>query len=61
MGTNSLMRMIRDAVASMGSSVNYGGVSINVYGAEGQDESVIAMKVADILNHQITREGAVWA
>ena len=63
-GTKSLMDMIRNAVTSMTVSptnINYGGVSINVYAKEGQNATEIAEDVADILNNQIRREGAVWA
>ena len=58
------MEMIRNAVASMTitpTNINYGGVSINVYAKEGQNAAEIAQDVADILNNQIRREGAVWA
>ena len=43
-GTNSLMSMIQKAVASAGSTSNidYGGITINVYGAEGQDVNALA-------------------
>ena len=62
-GTNSLMGMIRDAVASMvgNNTVNYGGVNITVNAAEGQDEMAIARNVADIIQNQVGREAAVWA
>ena len=43
------------------SGVNMGGVTIQVYGAPGQDENTIAQKVADIINNQVYRSGAVFA
>lgn len=62
-GTESLLSMIKNAVASMsgGSTINYGGVNVNVYAAEGQDEMEIAQNVADIIKNQVGREAAVWA
>ena len=44
-----------------GGAVSMGGVSINVYGAPGQDERVIAQRVADIINNQVYRTQAVFA
>ncbi len=38
-----------------------GGTVINVYGAPGQDERIIAERVAEILNHQIMERRAVYA
>lgn len=56
-GTDYLMNMIRTAT----SKDNARNVTINVYGAEGQDESVLAQKVAEILQNDIDKQGAVWA
>lgn len=42
-------------------SVSMGGVTIQVYGAPGQDESVIAQKVSEILNRQVVNARAVFA
>jgi len=56
-GTDYLMNMIRTAT----SKDNARNVTINVYGAEGQDESVLAQKVAEILQDDIDKQGAVWA
>lgn len=41
--------------------VNMGGVSINIYGAPGQDERVIAQRVSEILNNQVASARAVFA
>ena len=46
--------------AGMG-GVNMGGVTIQVYGAPGQDEQVIAQKVSEILNRQVINTKAVFA
>lgn len=42
-------------------SVNMGGVTIQVYGAPGQDERVIAQRVSEILNRQVINARAVFA
>ena len=39
----------------------YGAVTVNVYGAPGQDERVIAERVADIINAQVSSRRAVFA
>ena len=39
----------------------YGAVTVNVYGAPGQDERIIAQKVADIINAQVSSRRAVYA
>ena len=46
-GTRSLMEMIRRAVSGMKTStnINYGGVTINVYGREGQDINALADEI----------------
>ena len=41
--------------------VNMGGVSINIYGAPGQDERIIAQRVSEILNRQVMNARAVFA
>ena len=47
---------------SVGSGVtNMGGVTIQVYGAPGQDERVIAQRVSEILNRQVINARAVFA
>lgn len=43
------------------SGVNMGGVNINIYGAPGQDERVIAQRVSEILNRQVVNARAVFA
>lgn len=42
-------------------SASYGAVTVNVYGAQGQDERVIAEKVAGIINRQVSARRAVFA
>ena len=39
----------------------YGAVTVNVYGAPGQDERIIAQRVADIINAQVSSRRAVYA
>ena len=39
----------------------YGAVTVNVYGAPGQDERVIAERVAEIINTQVSMRRAVFA
>ena len=43
------------------SGVSMGGVTINVYGAQGQDEMVLAQQIAAIINNQVYRSEAVFA
>lgn len=40
---------------------NYGGFTVNVYGAEGQDVNELADIVSEKINNAINRGGAVWA
>ena len=42
-------------------TANYGGVTINVYPAQGQDAESIADCVMDKIQHAVDRNGAVWA
>ena len=71
-GAKSLMDMIRSAVSSSMSSAsmnsagrmitnNYGGITIEVYGAEGQSERELAEQIGVVFQQQIRREEAVWA
>jgi hypothetical protein len=46
------MGMIREAVGGSGD------ITINVYGAPGQDERALAREVADIISDQFSREKA---
>ena len=51
-GTHSLMDMIRNAMSSMAGmqTINYGGVTINVYAQQGQDVN----ELADIIEERIS-------
>ena len=62
-GTRSLMEMIRRAVAGMSTStnINYGGVTINVYGREGQDISALADEIEERINLGVARRNAAFA
>lgn len=62
-GANSLASMIAGAVASAmaPSTNNYGGNTINFYGAPGQDLDLLARKLANIINGDVASRGAVWA
>lgn len=63
-GTSSLMSMIKTAVVDAvgyGSTTNYGGVNINVYGAPGQDVSDLAQAVKEVLVADIVNGEAAWA
>ena len=42
-------------------TANYGGVTINVYPAQGQDTESIADCVINKIQHAVDRNGAVWA
>lgn len=44
-----------------GNSYDYGGVTINVYAAQGQSVEEIANEVSRRINNQINRRRAVWA
>ena len=61
-GTQSLMDMIRKAVASAENAMNvyYGGVTINVYGHEGQDISALADEIEERININLTRRKAAF-
>ena len=62
-GTQSLMDMIRKAVASVETAmtINYGGVTVNVYGAEGQSISELADEIEERINFGVARKTAAWA
>ena len=61
-GTQSLMEMIRDAVASMagGTTINYGGVNINVYQKENQDIRALADEIEYRINNNVMRRRAAY-
>lgn len=42
-------------------TMNYGGTTINVYGAEGQDIDELANEIQNIINNDIEQKGAVFA
>ena len=54
--------MIRKAVSSAESAMNvyYGGVTINVYGHEGQDISALADEIEERININMTRRKAAF-
>jgi phage-related minor tail protein len=62
-GANSLAELVAGAVSSaMGNSTNnYGGNTINVYGAPGQNIQQLAREISNIINGDVSRRGAVWA
>ena len=62
-GTQSLMDMIRRAVAAVETAmtINYGGVTINVYGAEGQSISELADEIEERINFGVAKKTAAWA
>lgn len=59
-GTQSLMEMIRNAVASMANqtTINYGGVNINVYQKENQDIRALADEIEYRINNNLMRRKA---
>ena len=59
-GTQNLMEMIRNAVASMagGTTINYGGVNINVYAKENQDIRALADEIEYRINNNVMRRKA---
>ena len=59
-GTQSLMEMIRDAVASMagGTTINYGGVTMNIYQKENQDIRALADEIEYRINNNVMRRRA---
>jgi len=59
-GTQSLMEMIRNAVASMAgqTTINYGGVNINVYQKENQDIRALADEIEYRINNNVMRRRA---
>ena len=62
-GTQSLMSMIRSAVTSAEQAMNisYGGVTINVYGREGQDIRALADEVEERLTFAADKRRAAFA
>ena len=59
-GTKSLSNIIKNAVRN-GMSGTGGGVTINVYGAQGQNINDLADAVADRFQVLVDRKAAVWA
>ena len=62
-GTKSLMEMIRGAVADAehAMTVNYGGVTVNVYSQSGQDISALADEIEDRINSGMARRRSAFA
>lgn len=60
-GVESLMNMIQSAVQSAGTTVNNGGITINVMQRDGEDSEAFAHRVADIINADVQRGRAAWA
>lgn len=60
-GVESLMNMVRTAVQSAGTTVNNGGITINVMQRDGEDSEAFAHRVADIINADVQRGRAAWA
>ena len=61
-GTNSLMGMIRDAVKSMvtDTTINYGGVNINLYAQPNQDIRQLADEIEYRINNNVMRRRAAF-
>lgn len=59
-GTRSLMEMIRNAVASMANqtTINYGGVNINLYAQPNQDIRALADEIEYRINNNVMRRRA---
>lgn len=58
---NSNERLLDADMAGSTSGSSLKSIVINVYGAEGQDEETIARKVAEIIQREVDRRGAVYA
>ena len=66
-GTGSLISMIKGAVQEAmgyvpgGATTNYGGVTVNVYGAPGQDVDELADIIEERLTANVLRREGAWA
>ncbi len=63
-GTASLMEMIQSAVTKTGQAaqnINYGGVTMNIYGAQGQSVTELADIIEERINSGVIKKGAVFA
>ena len=63
-GTQSLMDMIRQAVANLANgetNINYGGVTVNVYSQPGQDISDLADEIEERINSNVARRAAAFS
>jgi phage-related protein len=49
------------AVQAAGNTTSYGGITVNVYGSDGQDINELADAVSDRLRHLMDQAGAVYA
>lgn len=61
-GTQSLMDMIRKAVAGVmtGTTINYGGVSINLYAQPNQSIEELADEIEERINNNVVRRKAAF-
>ena len=60
-GTRSLMGMIQQAVSQAANVNNFGGVTVNVYGHEGQDIRQLADEIEYRIALNVKRKGAGFA
>ena len=60
-GVKSLQGMIQSAVRSVQSGTNVGNITINVYGAPGQDVNELADVIEERINQKVSMRGAVFA
>lgn len=60
-GASSLMGMIQNAVGNAVGGTSLGGVTMNIYGAAGQDVEELADIIGEKLQQLTERRGAVWA
>ena len=58
---NTITDAVRNAYSVPGTSNTYGGTTINVYGAPGQDVSELADIVADKINADVARKRGAFA
>lgn len=61
MGQSMMYAMIRDAVASGGTSNTWGDINVTVNGAESRDMGALADLIADRIAAKVQRRRAAWA